>query len=346
MNVLHDKAGLRQKFLLDLEEIARSLTVAYKLEYKEETENLNSPLMRWMDFRLRYIEPTPRKLVLSNAFPKKLPKTVRTALAKLQEMMQAGEDINQYQSKSIVRFNDTSGQNKSKRTDLLWADWGITHLHLTDIPVILGSSFSERACSDEECWLLFCIVNDAEIGLVDVRRHDDESLFSDTDLIDLVYESWPQYMDQFQLKGIVGLESTPSDKDIAKLRRAGVNTPIVIDGKVYFSPGLGINTAATSGKCMKVISELRYWVSQVADIASDPDGEIQNKIADLKTTESEISLALTPAGLAIYLQNLDHAYNLRAESKNDYFNKMHDLMIPPWVLAEIIKAHASSTYNN
>lgn len=108
----------------------------FGLEFKREVQHLSDPLFRWLDFRLRYIDPLPRSVLVSKKFPKRLPVSAETGLHLLERRFRDGIDVNPYQSKSLIRFNDLSGEKRAKRTDFLWADWGITHLHLSDLPIV------------------------------------------------------------------------------------------------------------------------------------------------------------------------------------------------------------------
>lgn len=140
-------------FSADLHKLVAEFVNDFGLKYEEEEQHLASPLLRWLDFTARYIEPKPRQILLSKKFPKTLASDAEQALHHLEALIMQGEDVNPFQSKGLILHNDTSGKKRQQRTDLLWADWGIHHLHLTQNPVGKTSYFSERAE-----WLLFCIV--------------------------------------------------------------------------------------------------------------------------------------------------------------------------------------------
>lgn len=125
--------ALRTSFLKNLEDIASDLIVQFRLEFKREAAQLSSPLLRWLEFRMRYIDSKPREVLKSVAFPMTLPSTVEKGLLDLQKLMSEGGNLNPYQSKTMVQFHDVSGKRRAKRTDFLWADWGIHHLHITDV---------------------------------------------------------------------------------------------------------------------------------------------------------------------------------------------------------------------
>ncbi|TCV81301.1 hypothetical protein EDE11_1151, partial [Methylomonas methanica] len=292
--------NLNQIFQADLNGIAQDLIYIYDLEFKRQIDGLSCPLMRWLDFRLRYIDPKPRQILFSDAFPKKLPKTVETGFLHIQNLMGMGEDINPYQSKSIQRFHDISGKQKAKRTDLLWADWNVFHLHITDVPIKSGELFSERKCSDGESWLLFFLVDNDTFALIDIREHNEDGLFSDHELISLINHSWPDYMKQFLLKGLIPSRRPISPQELKKLRAVGISVPIILNGKAYFGPGLGITSAATSTRVAESADKVRYWIRKISEIATNPEGQIQRHILDNCVKQPTLNLCITPKGLAIF----------------------------------------------
>lgn len=218
----------RSRFYRNLEKIVIDLVRAHRLEFKQEVPHLSKPLHRWMDFRLRYIDPIPRQISVSKKFPKKLPAVVEKGLHVIEKLIREGKDVNPYQSKGLIRFNDISGGRRAKRTDLLWADWGINHLHITDMPIADGEYFSERKCSNGESWLLFCLFVGNTVGFIDIRRHE-EYVFSDQDMIKTVKESWPGYMEKFRLNGISPSREGFTNAEIAHLRANGICSPLCID---------------------------------------------------------------------------------------------------------------------
>lgn len=328
--------NLKITFQENLNGIAETLISLYKIEFKKEVSQLSCPLTRWLDFRMRYIDPKPRKLVESNAFPKKLSDVANAGFTKLKHLMQTGVDINPYQSKSIIRFNDVSGKKKSKRTDLLWAEWGIFHLHITDIPLEEGAEFSSRECSDGKNWLLFCLVDHSTIALIDIREHNEKNIFSNDTLIKTIHESWPQFMESFLLKGMMPSRAPYSSAEISKLRATGLSAPLILDGKAYIGPGLGVTSAATSERVMWKVRDVRYWVNQISEIAVDPQEQVQIDINAYKIENPSISLCITPQGLAIHEATRNVAYNFTNKNEPEcHLSQMYDLLFPSWASEKI-----------
>lgn len=329
----------RSRFQRNLEKIVNDLVSGFCLEFKQEIHHLSNPLHRWIDFRLRYIDPIPRQIYLSNKFPKKLPLVVEMGLRQIESLIRVGKDVNSFQSKGLIRFNDVSGKRRAKRTDLLWADWGIIHLHVTDEPIADGEYFSSRRCSNGESWLLFCIFVGNTVGFIDVRQHEDESVFSDPDLIKTVKESWPDYMERFRVKCILPGEKKFTAAETQMLRTNGVSSFTTIDGDVYMGPGMGISTASTSTQVTLKADQVLVWIDYLADLADDENGQLQIEVKRLGVEKPEFELCLTPQGLAIFEPRANMAFTFSKNANDEssvYFAQMVDLICPDWALKAVV----------
>jgi len=328
---------LREKFQADLDEIARDLIRAHDLKFTEGVPNLNDPLSRWVDFRLRYIDPIPRTVFVSNRFPRRVSAQVGDGLAILTSRLRSGSDVNAYQSKGLTRFNDFSGRNTSKRTDLLWADWGITHLHVTDVPLEAASEYSKRCCSNGESWLLFCLFAGDTVGLIDLKEHNDRCLFSDQDLIHALKQNWPDYLDNFRLHGILPDEEQLTDEQIGVLRQYGVNAPIVIDGEMFMGPGMGVASSSTPTLVTERVDRLRMWINWLADSAQDEEGPIVAEIRNREIKAPALSLSLVPSGISLIEETNRLVFVMNYDKTGDrYSAEMESLICPQWALDRVL----------
>lgn len=326
---------LEARFHDDIDCIAKDFITAYGLKYGEETENLSDPLLRWQDFVTRYIKLCPRKIFASNKFPMTLDNEVEKALHHLETLILSGEDLNPYQSKGLIFHNDTSGSRRQLRTDLLWADWGIHHLHLTTTPIEFRKYFSERSK-----WLLFCIVGDDFFGLIDIREHDEPELFSDPGLIKTVAESWPEFMHKYQLNGALPSRNAYSAVDVATLRKGGISTPVIIGNRIYVGPGMGVTSASTSGRVTMAMVHIRRYIGELVKIVHDPASQFKTESAKSGITDPEYVISLTPQGLAVYEEHENKAFVFprvtRVGSKS-IFTELHDLIAPEWAIDFVMK---------
>lgn len=98
-------------FVDDVNEIARGLIEAFSLSFDELDQYLNDPLVRWLDFRLRYIEPRPRYTLKSADFELRVPPHSRAALKAFLSLSKAGADLNPFQTKQIKRNDKRLAQH-------------------------------------------------------------------------------------------------------------------------------------------------------------------------------------------------------------------------------------------
>lgn len=329
------------KFSTDIDKISEDLIKGFGLKYEKKSNHLGSPLLRWLDFRLRYIDPEPREIIYSDQFPVKLPRKTKKALKKLERMIVLGRDINSYQGRGLVHRHDTSGHKKQNRTDLLWADWGITHLHLANSDHFEKDGFSKR--SD---WLLLCIFVGSQCAFIDIRHHREEDLFSDPKLAEIIIRNWPNYMERFRLKGIL----PPADKDkfsakqIGALRKNGMSNFISEGGQVYVGPGGGVTGAATASKVTQHMINIRHYIKVLADLVQNPEEGYMKKIKELGIEDPTFEIAITPRGLAIYEAISTVAFLTPAEDfgkETNIFSKLQNLITPTWA----IKAITNKTNN-
>jgi hypothetical protein len=326
-----DEIAIRQRFQSNLDAIATELIRAWALKFSQEVGNLSSPLLRWLDFRFRYVDPRPRPVAFSDRFPKPgLPPNVQSALNGLVACIEQGRDINPYQGGGLLR-NDTSANRNSARTDFLWADWNILHFHLSDKPIPDGQYFSGR--SD---YLAFCLVGGNVIAFVDVLRHPRGDGFADPDLMQTIARNWPEHLEQYLVKGVTA-ESKKSKADIHALRRAGISCMLTIDGKAYI-PGLGLSSAATPFAVTIASDDVRRYGRTLAKMVCDPDGQFRKETAERAIDEPQFSLAMSPQGLIIHESVSNTGFLLPRTGKDGPDNeltRLHDLIMPKWVVEAI-----------
>ncbi len=330
------QTNLQIRFQRDIDLIAQYFIGEFGLKYEQEAPNLTEPLLRWLDFAFRYIPPVPRTIIYSRKFLKvlhELDAHAQSAFIKLLELMKTGGDINPYQSKGLILYNDTSGRSKQHRTDRLWADWGIHHLHLTDAPLASGSYFSYRGLDSP--WLLFCVVGNDFIGLIDVKRHKEKGLFSDAELIRTLAESWPGIIEPYRIKGIQSSSNFHTPNEIDVLRKSGVSLLVTIGSHVYMGPGVGLTTASTSTRVSLAVQKARRYVQELAKIVFDPDGQFHKQALRSGVANPEFNLSITERGLSVYENSQRWAFLLPREgsaNSPNFLSELHDLVAPIWAI--------------
>lgn len=331
MQTLEELTG---EFLKNADQIAIELIAGFGLKHGRAVDGLHASLLRWLDYRLRVIDPRPRQIYLSDRFPKSLDEPTARALRAIEQAILKGDDVNPFQSKGLMR-SDSSGKNRNERTDLLWADWGIHHLHVAEKQEGGQAYFSGRGD-----FLLFAMFGQDFALFVDVQPHStdpdhgDPLRFAREDLIRVVARNWPPIVEPFQLRGVLVSERQISDADRKLLRKSGIDAPLVIDGKAYFSPGHGVTSASTPGKVTDAITKLRRNLRALAQLVLEPSGQFQAALPESCRVGSHFSLRLLPEGVFVYEKSVDRGWTFpdaKFDGTDSLFGEISDALTPPWV---------------
>jgi hypothetical protein len=185
---------------------------------------LGTLLIRWFNWQDRYVPAIPRTVHKSSelsASPAAV--THSAALAAVRSAIEAGRDLTPRLSTRVgtayVPSTLSDPLHRRDDLDLLLADWGIHHLHLSPLD-------DARRTSD----LLFAMFRSADAYLIQILPHGS---WTDEALLEIVARNWP---DAGLLMGSISgirLAEPIAPPDRARYRRAGVATAIEIDGTVY-----------------------------------------------------------------------------------------------------------------
>jgi hypothetical protein len=327
MNQIQTSDQLFNQFYEKLHTVAADLTRAYMLRYEEFHEHLSSPMLRWLDFRLRYIDPKPRMVLFSDRFPKILPLDIEGSMLNLAKRLLRGDDINAHQGRGLTDFDDISGKSRTRRTDLLWADWAIHHLHLSQ--TTKGDGYATR--SD---WLLFCAVLDNHVLFLDVLPHETRH-FSNPELIETLFRNWPSIAEQNKLGGIMAGNSTHSVEDIAAARKSGLALMINYRGEAYMGPGLGVSGASTPTRVMLTMDHCMRYAHNLAKEVLRPESQFRSESIGRGIRIPNFELALTKRGLSIFENHSNIAYPLPRRVDGGalaYAGALHDNILPEWAM--------------
>ena len=204
-----------------------------------EHANLAGLATRYLEMRIRRIEPVPRQVYFSDEIHDSLGSLAHNTDPKYREqaseawgtvfylhhLFEHGKTVMPHLSKGV---NDT---DPKKPDGLLW-DYAMHHLHLSR--VVGKGGFVRRSH-----WLLYAIVADQDVFFVDVRPHTDpEGLqWVRQDLLTIVHRNWPELTESRLLPGFIGDEVTDTEK--LELRRKNANIVHAIGGLAIAPLGLG-----------------------------------------------------------------------------------------------------------
>jgi hypothetical protein len=220
-------------------------------------EDFSTVLMRYLDLQRRI----PSVLVWTVKQSKELasksfPQPIKLGLQQFIKKAESGQSLKPHLSTQI---------DKPESKDLMFYDWEVFHFHLETNPHPKSHGFVER--TDD---LLFAITdsNTAQMYLIDIHPH--HGGFTNQDLLRIIEENWPEIVDPYTIKGVIGLAYNASDKDIDNLRKSGINTILQTpSGRVLGSMGGGVTGDGNSihnrmeaDRIRNHVRQLEKWFTQ------------------------------------------------------------------------------------
>jgi len=122
--------------------------------------------------------------------------------------------------------------------------------------------------------------------------------FADPELIRIVYENWPQFMNQYELNGVLpGKEMEAAE--INRFRKFGVGCPLVIKDKVYIEPGMGISAAGTSMKVQYFIMRIKEGVRELSELI-EVGPQFKDRLLINGILNPEYRMGIAERGFVIY----------------------------------------------
>ena len=285
---------LEEIFQRDVERIAENFIQAFDLTFARGDHHLSYAPYRWLEFALlRYVTPTPRQVLLSRGLWRraaKAPEQVRSAVDNFAHRVRRGEDINAYQGRGLTT-NDISGEEQARRTDLLLADFGIHHFHITDKPVVAGE-YSRRSG-----WLLFAVVQEDALLCIDVRHHPKGVGWAQKDVLELAVKNWPKVFASNEARNVTGGDW--SDEEIVNLRRGGANTLHRVGSRAYGPINGGLTAAGTPFLVHKAADGILLEIEDLARQFVDANNSAVRLCYDKGIQRPEFHIVLTPDGIAV-----------------------------------------------
>jgi hypothetical protein len=247
---------------------------------------------RYLEMRIRRIEPVPRTVHFSDEIHDSLGTLARNSDPKssagareawgtvfyLRNLFATGGTVIPYLSGSV---------SNTETTDKLLWDYAIHHLHLSRN--VGKNGFVQRAD-----WLLFAIVADQDVFFVDVRPHTDPEklLWMRQDLLAIVHSNWSELMASRVLHGVTG--DTITDIEKRELRRKNVNLVHQIGGRAVAPLGYGTSTDGHSILCTFLADKLLHELEQQqqALLSQTDKFRAEKEMAD----DAEMEFQLVPKG--------------------------------------------------
>ena len=182
----------------------------------DDTLDFHLFLIDYFEILRKHIAPKKRKVYLSKELKKKMRSPEfsvwNNRLDEMKEKFENGDDMNYFLSKKA----DENGYR-----DRLLTCWKMHHLHF----------YPEKMRGD---MLLFAIITDDNVYMIDVLPHNKKYVFSTFNLLNITHSNWKSIFEPYRLKGIEDVSFIiKEDKEINELRRSGICTAIKLGNDIY-----------------------------------------------------------------------------------------------------------------
>lgn len=220
--------------LNDLKKIIRKQLTTYGVKWSQN-DDVERLLLRVLNLESKTIRAVPRTVHFSTGFQAertKLPAKNKQALTEIIDKFRRGDEVNAHLSKKSL---------ETAPTDQLLAHWGVHHVHISNWKKNAGDYFYARTGP-----LVFALVGSNDVYFLGIYPHGGHpETWTRQKLLDTVEKNWPQLLDSAELKGAIELAYDPTDQDLISLRKANINTPTKVGGRIVGPPGGGVMTNGT-----------------------------------------------------------------------------------------------------
>jgi len=233
-----------------------------------EAKDAHGLLVVFHNWQSRMISVELRKVLRSSVLNHKaLAAPHKLALSAIISDIEVGNPLIKYLSRGIKIAadlpNGSPNLQRRRDLDLMLNAWGIYHLHLSTS--VEADGFVSRTGP-----LLFAVFNDDCAYLLDVMEHGS---WTSSHLLEVLVREFPDSGAFHIMEGVVGLSYEPDEDGRRALRKHGVNSLVMIDGKAVMpAPGMvcaGTTFAATRESDMLLLhieDFERAWVERPREV--------------------------------------------------------------------------------
>ncbi len=238
-----------------------------------EEQTLVNLMIDYRVWRGRFIQPLPRTVHRSDEFMKSPKRQAHAAALEVVETKIAtGEELNAHLSTRVSHpagGDSTMPPSKHADRDLLLAEWGVHHLHLST--EMRKDGFTSRTAD-----VLFVVFREADAYLLGIFDHPQHENWAAENIFAVMVRNWSDAGLVLKSNFAIGLSQEYSDDDRLELRKAGMNSALQVDGKVYSPSGGGIALDGTPllevQAAQQFMWELSRWGGDIAKRLGEVEG--------------------------------------------------------------------------
>ena len=224
-------------------------------KHELESLELRDLLAVYGNWRYRCPSARPRHVHVSRELEEEMeageaPEVLESLIQRIKD----GGDLKPFLSRGVkVALDRRKGtlHHLRKDLDLLLAEWGVHHLHLSTL--IQGDGFAKRTRD-----LLFVVLRPDDAYLIGIFPHGS---WMKRAVAERAVRNWPEAELFLRSNYAIGLTHEWDESESAALRKAGLTQAMTIDGHVYSPQGqtLGGTSLTISRRVMNLMWELSDW---------------------------------------------------------------------------------------
>lgn len=237
-----------------------------------ENQRLVDLMIDYRVWRSRFVQPRPRRVHLSRELRKSAKRqTHAAALAMIEEKIATGEDLNVHFSTRVslpVGADSTKPPSQRADRDLLLAEWGVHHLHLST--EIGKNGFTKRTAD-----VLFVAFRGLGAYLLGIFSHPQHENWAAEEIFAVMARNWPDAGLVHEANYMAGFSQEYSDGGRLELRKAGINSALLIDGKVFSPGGIGMTLDGTPLLAVQASQQVMWELSRWEKDTEKRLGEVE-----------------------------------------------------------------------
>jgi hypothetical protein len=214
----------------------------------------------YLNWRGRFISQRPRKVHTSQEIDAAHLGQHQATFDSIVKAIEHGDDLTRHLSTRVTTayvpsvVAATQKMHQQRDRDLLIADWGIHHLHLST--QLRSDGFVERSGD-----LLFAYFAEDDAYLINIYPHQQ---WTKKEMLEICIRNWPAAGIVTPLQGLVGLSQQFTESEHQELRNAGVAQLLEIDGSVYAPAGQ--TTAGTPMVATLAANQTQWYLQSLRKI--------------------------------------------------------------------------------
>ena len=233
-----------------------SVNTITRLGHRTETGNdPRQPLAQVFTIARHLITPVPRNVKVAKGFV--CPKEYIDGYNQIISEIETGKNLSPRGSRQQ--------KNIDVHVDGMLVDWGVHHLHLGTEFIKKGKNKGLIQGNKDIIFVFFTYDCAYVIGIYD------HSSWVREDVLLTVKNNWPHLIEPYRINRAVDLSRDVNESDRQLLRKNNINSPIKIDGAIYFGPGggiscggIGINEVESANIVLRAVDDLGKWFKKNA----------------------------------------------------------------------------------